>query len=267
MIELFLALLLVPSLVIYLWEKFVSRLSTMSWAVYRATGLIGTPVHEMAHALACLIFGLRITSMSLYSPNTITGSMGFVRFSYSPGNLRHALGMAVQGIAPLIVGSLAVVLGLGVQNEVAAPSQGVVGIAVWLGQVASVTLNALTELVLHGLIEALAAALLLIVALHAIPSWADIKIGLKGLVLLLILGGSLVVGLEAMWASGASLLGRDAGDYLMRAAAAVEWALIWALFGAVSVVTLAITASVIFILVPSSVWYCWDWIRGARGHV
>lgn len=267
MIELFLSLLLVPSLVICLFEKLVSRLSTMSWGFYRATGLIGTPVHEMAHAVACLLFGLRINSMSLYSPNIITGSMGFVRFSYAPGNLRHALGMAVQGVAPLIVGSLIVVLSLGTHYEVTAPNQGVVGIAVWLWQVASVTLDAIAAQMFGGLIETLVAALLLMVAMHAIPSWADIKIGLKGLVLLLILVGSLVLGLEAMWASGASLLGRDAGDYVVSAAAGLEWALIWALFGAVSVVTLAIVGTVIFILVPSSMWYCWDCIRGARGHV
>jgi len=266
-IELFLCLLLVPTLVIFLWEKLVSRFSMMSWDVYRVTGLIGTPVHELSHALACLLFGLRITAISLYSPNVITGSLGFVRFSYSPGNLRHALGMAVQGVAPLIVGSLVVVLGLGTQYEVTTPNQGVVGIGLWLLQVASVTAHAFLDHAFGGLVGALSAALLLIVAMHAIPSWADIKTGLKGLVLLLILGGSLVIGLEAIWASGASLLGRDAAGYLLHAAAGVEWALIWALYGAVSVVTLAVAASVIFILVPSTAWYCWDWIRGARGHV
>lgn len=267
MIELFLCLLLVPTLVICLWERLIQRLSTMTWGVYRATGLIGTPVHEMAHALACLLFGLRITAISLYSPNTITSTMGFVRFAYAPGNIRHALGMAVQGVAPLIVGSLVVVLGLGTQHEVTAPNQGVWGVAVWLWQVASITLDAFSGQVFGGLIEALVAVLLLMVAMHAIPSWADIKIGLKGLVLLLILGGSLVLGLEAIWASGASMLGRESGDYFARAAAGAEWALIWALFGAVSVVTLAIAGSVIFILLPSIVWYCRDWIRGVRGHV
>lgn len=267
MIELFLGLLLVPSLVIWMWEKLVSRMSMMAWAVYRATGIIGTPIHEMAHALTCLLFGLRITSISLYSPNVITGSMGFVRFRYSPGNIRHAVGMALQGIAPMIAGGLIVVLVLGTDYAVEAPNQGVVGLALWIGQVAMLSLGALLDQATSGLAGALVACLLLMIAMHAIPSWADIKTGLKGLIGVVVLGGCLVLAVEGLWAAGTSLVGANGAQYLEKALLGAEWALICAVFGAVSVVTLAVAGSVVFVLAPSTVWYCWDWVRGARGAI
>lgn len=71
MIYLYLALLLVPAGAIFVWGKLVSQFSVKTWIVYRNTGIIGGPVHEMAHAIACLLFGLRIRKLALFAPESI----------------------------------------------------------------------------------------------------------------------------------------------------------------------------------------------------
>lgn len=71
-------------------------------AIYlRNTGIIGGPVHEMAHAITCLLFGLRIRNLALFAPDAITGQLSYVEFSYSPFSLRNSIGLLIQGIAPV----------------------------------------------------------------------------------------------------------------------------------------------------------------------
>ena len=109
--------------------------------------------------------------------------------------------------------------------------------------------------------------MLLMVAMHAIPSWADIKTGLKGLIGVVVLGGCLVLAVEGLWAAGTSLVGANGAQYLEGALLGAEWALLCAVFGAVSVVTLAVAGSLVFVLAPSTLLYCRDWVRGARGGI
>lgn len=77
-----------------------------------ATSILGTPVHELGHALMCLAFGHRITDMSLWQPTSPDGRLGYVTHAYSPRNLYHVLGNLFIGIGPIFSGLAVLTLAL-----------------------------------------------------------------------------------------------------------------------------------------------------------
>lgn len=89
---------------------FYDCLGDTAFFVIRISGFIGTPVHELSHALMCLIFGHRITKIQAYSFKKRTKTLGFVEHSYNKRNLYHLVGNFFIGIAPIIVGGLVVTL-------------------------------------------------------------------------------------------------------------------------------------------------------------
>ena len=74
------------------------------------SGAIGTPIHELSHALFCLIFGHKIVELRLYTPRDPSGTLGYVSHSYHKRNLWHRIGNFFIGVGPLIGGSAVLLL-------------------------------------------------------------------------------------------------------------------------------------------------------------
>lgn len=75
-----------------------------------ATGIIGTPIHELSHALMCILFGHKIVDINLYNIDLDSGVLGFVSHEYNPRNPYHILGNYFIGIAPILMNTAVIYL-------------------------------------------------------------------------------------------------------------------------------------------------------------
>lgn len=72
------------------------------------TGWIGTPVHELGHALFCLLFGHTIKDMKLFKPDKADGTLGYITHTYDSKNIYHTIGNFFIGCGPIILGTACV---------------------------------------------------------------------------------------------------------------------------------------------------------------
>lgn len=225
------------------------KVSPRASLMYRITGAVGTPIHELAHAAMCVLFGLRITGMSLYRPRTKDGCLGYVEFSFNPVKIRHQIGCIVQGVAPLIAGGAIVSLVLEPFSLDLRPDPNLVSILAWMLAVGGETVAMLAVLFTSTPIGPLWALLLVAVCLHAIPSVADISISLTSVitltvfVLVFIIAFQFLTGLELSDARDASLV--------LYPAMWLETALWWLLSASVTVVVLAVLGSLMLVIMPN----------------
>lgn len=192
MLELYLTLLLIPTAAMTIWHHTLRLFDVRNWNAYRITGLIGTPVHEFSHMLACLIFGMPITKVKLFSPDPTTGQLGSVQFQYNPLSPLHVVGRLGQAIAPLLTGILLVSLTFDLKPMgQLAPTSG--AFPIWIGSIVTSTLTQSFSMLSESIADAGTLMLVVCIAMHAIPSRADVFIGLRALLSLLIGVGIVLV--------------------------------------------------------------------------
>jgi len=89
-------------------RAYINNTGRLGYTLNKITGLIGTPVHELSHAVFCIIFGHKINEMKLYTFQD--GVLGYVNHSYNKKNIYQVFGNFFIGIAPVFGGTAIMIL-------------------------------------------------------------------------------------------------------------------------------------------------------------
>jgi len=65
---------------------------------------LGTPIHEIGHALFCIVFLHKIETIKLFEPDPVTGTLGYVSHTWNKKNPWHVLGNFFIGVGPVLLG-------------------------------------------------------------------------------------------------------------------------------------------------------------------
>lgn len=91
-------------------KLFAALWGSRSGTVFDVTSVIGTPIHELGHAVTCPLFGHKIGRVRLWSPRAENGVYGYVEHSYNRRNPWARLGNLFIGFGPIFGGLGVVVL-------------------------------------------------------------------------------------------------------------------------------------------------------------
>jgi len=76
------------------------------------TAWLGTPIHEIGHAVMCVIFNHNITRIKLLNTKSENGVLGYVEHSYNPSSLYQRIGNLFIGLGPIFSGIGALIAGM-----------------------------------------------------------------------------------------------------------------------------------------------------------
>jgi hypothetical protein len=83
---------------------------SVGWKGILLTAWFGTPIHEMGHYFFAKLFHHKINNFTIFQPNEINGNLGHVDHSYNKHSLYQNIGNFFIGAAPMIWGSLVMVI-------------------------------------------------------------------------------------------------------------------------------------------------------------
>lgn len=85
-------------------RRFAKR---FGWCGILPLALIGTPIHELSHAIVAILTGHKIKELAIFKPNRSTGELGHITHSWNKRNPFHRyIGNPLIAIAPFFGGSL-----------------------------------------------------------------------------------------------------------------------------------------------------------------
>jgi hypothetical protein len=73
-------------------------------------GWLGTTVHELGHAVFCLVFRHKIIAIKLFDPDPETGALGYVEHSYDSTSVYQLAGNFFIGVGPILLGTAIICL-------------------------------------------------------------------------------------------------------------------------------------------------------------
>lgn len=174
-------------------RRFYANFGSRSMTVCYMTGFIGTPIHELSHALMCLIFGHKIVEIKLFQIGAADGTLGYVNHTYNKRNIYQRVGNFFIGIAPILVISalLFLLAWLLMPSMIAQMTASIQGISVseGIGSVLSKLFHAVGTFFTYAVTWQwwVFIGLGMFLALHMTLSGADIKGALSGLIFVLLL--------------------------------------------------------------------------------
>ncbi|MBU3190034.1 hypothetical protein [Clostridium bowmanii] len=77
---------------------------SFGWKAVVITAVIGVPLHEMSHAIFCIIFGHKIKKIVFLQKRDENGILGYVSHAYNPNSVYQQAGNFFIGIAPIFGG-------------------------------------------------------------------------------------------------------------------------------------------------------------------
>jgi hypothetical protein len=76
------------------------------------TAWLGTPIHEIGHAIMCILFKHKITNMKLLNTKSENGTLGYVEHSYDPSDIYQTIGNLFIGIGPIFSGIASLIIAM-----------------------------------------------------------------------------------------------------------------------------------------------------------
>lgn len=81
-----------------------------AFGIVRLTGYVGTPIHELSHALMCVLFGHTVKKIRMFGDAKRSKTLGYVEHTYYRRNLYHQIGNFFIGISPVLAGGAVILL-------------------------------------------------------------------------------------------------------------------------------------------------------------